>query len=133
MQPEPEYLPGNPLLVNYAGLFDYLTQDQLRCFYGLGSCCFHPITEAMRPVGPSARYEKNSAFPHTVHLAANSMFPVANPGRPQLVPGDRPEVEVFGANLKGPQLFGNLLSVVHKLGAAGAKGRRYGGKGLRRI
>jgi hypothetical protein len=36
---------------------------------------FQPITVAMRPVGPrSPRYEKKSAFPHTVHFPANSIF-----------------------------------------------------------
>jgi hypothetical protein len=59
--------------------------------------------------------------------------PVINAGRYQLVPGDRPEVEVLGANLKGPELYGNFMPVVQELGAARAKGRRHGGKRICRI
>jgi len=54
----------------------------------------------MRPVDPSARYEKNSALPHTCILP---QLDVPFPTRQiSVVAGDRPEVEVIGGEPERP-------------------------------
>ncbi len=62
----------------------------------------------------------SGAYAGAVHVAVHQA------GRGQLMPADAPEIKMVRTDPKWPELSGNLLFIIDKLGTTGPQGRSYG-------